>query len=298
MKPKNLIMMCISIFLFASCNSDESGTEVLQSPVNFSSSISITPTKATNTIDNKWEGNESIGVSMFYLGSSTIADFAENKKYSTSSPGATTSFTSTTPIYYPENPTIKVEFFAYSPYDPSLNNFIYMINLQNQNNQSALDLLLAKANNIGLGFDKNNKEVVNLIFKHKLSKLLLYVKTDEASTNLEGLEVKIKGMSTKAQYLLLNQKFQNESEVKTIVPTQKAGVYEAILLPTTLGAEQVVEFTIGGNTYTWILANDITSKSLEAGTKYSYEITIKKTGVTISGTIEDWNNITGVGEAN
>ena len=73
--------------------------------------------------------------------------------------------------------------------------------------------------------------------------------------------------------------------------TGKTRTYTMILYPQSLSSPLTFSATIGGQTY--VNKNDI-QPALAAGTSYTYTITMKKTGLTVSGCkIEGWTNVSG-----
>ncbi|MBK5720632.1 fimbrillin family protein [Dysgonomonas sp. Marseille-P4677] len=111
------IMMTVASFIFASCSSNDE-PEVYDRKVKFSSGISANLAKVGGTDGNQWEGNESIGIYMVGNKTTDVAEGAQNIRYTTTSTGASATFTSTTPIYYPVNILSKVDFIAYHPTTP------------------------------------------------------------------------------------------------------------------------------------------------------------------------------------
>lgn len=300
MKTKLFTALSLSALLLVSCSSDDdtnggTGTEAgsgAGSKIQFVSSIN---TRVTN--NSQWEGTEEIGIYMLKNGTQTIESSSSNVKYSTTSTGASASFTSTTPIEYPSAGN-AVDFLAYYPYSTpnASTDFTYAINISSQADQSAIDFMTAKADNSGSGYISGT---VPLVFKHNLVKINLLVKAGTGITSLTGMTVKIKGMNTQANYDISTNVLTPIASIADITPfaTATANTYEAIVLPTTLST-QTIEFTIGSETYTWTIndaSNTNNLSTLDAAKKYNYEVTLNKnsvtgTSVSVTATIEDWLN--------
>lgn len=310
MKTKLLPVLALSTILFTSCN-DEKTPEVNDGRVKFSSGITDVHSRVGGAEGDLWNNGDAIGIYMIEhdetLSASSIKEGADNVKYTTASTGASALFASTTPIYYPVNGPL-VDFIACHPYGSSAvdENYWYDIDLKDQSNQSAIDLMTASANNDGAGYDKTNTSVVNLHFKHHLAKVILQVKAGDGVNNLTGLEVKVKGMHYTVIFDLTDFSFVGtgstaDTEITPYFNTEN-GNYELILPPTLLYnlSDCIAEFTVGGNTYVWIIAdnsNDITD--FNSGEKYTFDVTLTKQKVQVSGTIEKWITLDGgTGTAN
>jgi len=67
--------------------------------------------------------------------------------------------------------------------------------------------------------------------------------------------------------------------------------FTMILLPQTLANALVLEISPDDEEYQSYSNKDMIKPALEAGYSYTYTITVKKTGLTLSGsTIENWND--------
>ena len=290
-----------------SCKNEATNDERVE--VKFASASAV----QTRVSGDQWEGAERIGVYMLVNGTTTIAESAENILYTTSStdatgtptsfPNATASFSSTTPVHYPVNGS-NVDFIAYHPHQSPLStDWIYQVDVGNQSNQSGIDLMwTGVVDNGSAGYNKTTTPGVNLPFTHKLVKLELNVVNGQGIADFSGLAVSIKGMNTTADFDVESGSLSNAGVPAAITPWKNALSYnyEAILLPvSTLSSSHKIEFTVGGNTYTWALsgAGGITGASLDAGKKYSYTVTVKKYTVSVTGTITNWSLVSGTGTA-
>lgn len=308
MKHFNFLLFVLFLIVFFSCSKDDDNDiqEVNDVQVHFSSEVTSTNLKVGGTEGDQWEGNETIGIHMVNHGMNTIAERAKNILYTTTSTGTKATFASAIPIYYP-NSEKKVDFIAYHPHNTSVSGFVYQVNVANQSNLSAIDLMTAKADNTGSGYDKTNTSPVNLKFTHQLSKLVLNVKEGNgvAIPTKDDLAVSIEGMETKANFNLFEGQIVGYFlEKASIVPqsvTNNTGyyTYEAILLPVKyLNTSHIVKFKIGDSTYKWIIKDNPSSLlSFDAGRKYTFNVTLKNKEVEITGTITPWDGYTDNGTA-
>jgi hypothetical protein len=155
-----------------------------------------------------------------------------------------------------------------------------------QTPQTGIDLLYAKT---AVAYSKTSG-AVSLPFTHQLVKLNMSVLVGNGISDLNGLTVAIKGMNTAATFNLSDGSGLGAQSVPADITPHDAGsyAYEAILLPvSSLGDSHKVEFTLGGNTYTWKMADDI-SGGLTGGYKYTYTISVNKTDINVHGTISPW----------
>lgn len=303
MKTKFLSVLAITAILFVSCGSDdEVTTEVNDGRVQFSSGVdAATPKVSNSTAGNTWTKDDPIGIYMVNNGLTSVVDEAENVKYtaySLKSNNTVATFIEAdykTSIYYPVDINKKVDFFAYHPYNASVSNYVYPIDLSTQIPLTNIDLMLSqRANNAGAGYDKTNKSPINLVFDHQLVKVELVISKTAGVTG-EDTDVKIYGMKTKAKFDMLTKAISDEDDIATIVPDRFGGTsnthFYAILLPVTLNDSHVIEFTIGGDTYKWTINNpDNTNnyESLEGGKVYTFNVKLTKYRVEVTGTINQW----------
>ncbi|WP_108823542.1 fimbrillin family protein [Dysgonomonas sp. Marseille-P4361] len=291
--------------LFISCGSDNEEIEnegktpnPTPTEVKFSSGI-VGSTKIVGDDGNQWEGKENIGIFMLSNNTNNVLERAQNVNYRAQTSGVKTNLTAVDQnkiIFYPLLDNQKVDFLAYYPYKGSANNFIYDLDIASQSPQTNIDLIIAKTNNGGKGFDKTNESPVNLVFNHVLSKVILNVKAGDGVPSLSGLSVKIKGFNTKANVDLktLGIPIQGTTPQDIIPFTKNTNTYEAILLPSVLGNTHIVEFTVNGNTHKWQIINNTSNiKSLDAAKKYTFDVIIQKNKVQVEGSIIPWEIIGG-----
>ena len=300
MKTKLVSALALSALLLASsCSNDDNTLEVGDGQVKFTSGVNSTTTKVGGANGNEWEGNESIGIYMVNNGATTVAEGAENIKYTTSSTGSTATFASNTPIYYPVDATQKVAFIAYHPH-AAVNDYVYAVNTATQTNQSAIDLMRASNDNSGGGYDKTNgTNLINLVFDHKLTKVIINTTPGAGltQTDLASMSVTIKGLNTKADYNIDTDVLDTPANVAEITTRRlSAGrQYEAIVVPQSFTASVVtMEFALN-NAKNEVFVYEVPATAFAAAEKHTFNVKVQRTGVQGHGTINAWDPIGAIG---
>ena len=283
----------------AGCNQESNTPEKENDsrvPVRVSSNIEV-----SRAVDNAWEENDAIGI--FMLNNDAV-DTYSNVEYIT--PETNGAFAPADQvIYLPVDGTAR-DFVAYYPYQSSMADNNYSIDLSNQAGQSAIDFMTSdKANgeySKVVDIDKTSPEV-NFRFHHRLSKLRLNIKTGAGfigdNSELAGMTVKLTNQQTTGTYNVLTDNAvtitqgSNTIELLTAADGRTA---EAIVFPSNDYTGMKLEFhVIGHEPYKWSLSESTATK-FEEGKSYIYNITINKTGVSVSSTIENWVDGNGAGE--
>lgn len=289
MKLKDLGFFALSAIALASCTSDHEGGTGNQTAVTFASGVNEYSSRV-NQDGDQWLQNDKVGIYMLENGSTVVANAAENVLHTAKSAGATTTFACSTPMYYPSDGT-AVEFIAYHPYSASVNAMSYPVALADQSaSSSAHDLMYACNNGTsGAGHTNASTSAVELTFNHMLSKVVLNVTVESGLGSISS--VAIKGMNTVAAFDLCEAAITSEGTVADIIPydasSDSAISYEAILLPVELTSDHIVEFTIDGTVYKWVMQDNTSSTSasgsideLETGYKYTFNVSVTSSAVT------------------
>lgn len=303
MKANLLSALALVTLAFTSCNNDDID-RLNDRKVNFTSGITAIPqTKvATDNAGNStWDLNDPIGIYMLKKGTTIISEGAENIPYKAKTAAASTQFdpSGATTIYFPVNINDKSEFITYHPYNSSVTNWVYPVDVSNQASQTGIDLMYATADNSGNGYNKESTNV-SFTFEHKLVKLIMNVSHGSGVSGTIS-SVTITGMNTSAEFDLKGTNgLTNPGTPLDITPYMAIAdiKYEAILLPeATLNAAHKVNFTMsGGEIYTWKMSDDISS--LDAGNIYTYDVTLTRHAINAVGDITKWTvGSTGTGIA-
>lgn len=252
--------------------------------VQFGCSINAT----TRAVNDKWTSGDQIGIFMVgenkVLSKDAISEEADNIAYRTEGDGAFSPVAAEQIIYFPMNG--DVDFYAYYPYTPEVNDYRIALDLTDQSNQEALDLMFAKVS----GCNKSNPKV-ELNFTHLLCRLILEVQpgTGLTQADLAKLTVKVKDVDTKATFNLVDGTISGEEEPKGItMKTVEAGKrYEAILFPTESESREI-EFDLNNDhdgPFTWTMKS-----ALKGGSQYHHLVTLSRTAAEVSGSIKPWDN--------
>lgn len=289
MKTKDLLFLFISLFLI-SCEGEIIDKSLGSRPANFNAII----TNANNSrmTGDAWENGDSIGMYMKKENSNLdVGVLADNIKYVTT---GNTTFTAANPdeeILFPFNGS-NVDFIAYFPYKKNIANYTYLLDVTNQNNQSALDLLYSN-NAIGLNSANPN---VNLNFSHQMSKVILNITPENPTADLSDITIKITNASLKAPFLLSDGSLSAPTEIGDLFfKVSSSGKFaEAILIPMSNLIGRTMVLTIAGETYIYDLGSNANISSFDKGTKYTFNIVINPSGVQAtvsSSSIESWDEV-------
>lgn len=296
---KQSILMVAALLLLAGCSNDNEGAATPEGDGRVA--LEVSSGIESRAYDNKWESDDAIGIYMLKTGTATISEGAENRRYFTADGGSAFTATTEQTIYFPLDGS-KVDFIAYYPYQKNLTKGAFTLDISTQTDLSAIDLMTAGTKTTEAEpLDKNHYKV-HFKFAHRLTKLELNIGTGRGITteDLKGLKVEVTKQRTSGSYDPQFETFGVDSEpVQTVELNTNAGgtLAQAILLPTTAadGINPIVTrreflFTLKstGEVFRWSVPDD---KSFERGDKNIYNITINRSGVEVTATIEKWNEV-------
>lgn len=293
MKLTNLFLAGIVSFALASCSSLDDESTWGSGAVKFTSRIEgQRSVKATGTA---WVAGDAIGVFMKTAGANLTASLAANVHYVTDESGTLTAANTATAVTYPE--TGKVDFVAYYPYTASLTGTTCNVSVADQSNQAAIDLLYSNNATSKVA----SADAVNLIFTHRLSKVVLTV-TPSNNVSLERLTVTLVGLPTAATFDLATAALTVTSASTgnvTLNASADGTTFEGILLPQSATGSARMRFTLGGKTTEVAFP----LSSLATNTSYAVPVTLNIASdgtfaITFdAATITDWTDVGG-GETN
>lgn len=241
-------------------------------------------TAMTRAVDNNWEQNDVIGISMLEDGKSNVIAPYNNYSYTTTDGSSNFDPTSSAQIMYFPVDGSKVSFKAYYPYSSSLPaNMIAPLSVKDQSSLPELDFMTAEH----LAGTSKDEPDVKLHFYHRLAKVIFDLTTEDNSISLDGCKLVAKGLKTTGTYDIMNEKLSVDAGSTADIPVSiHKGKSDAIFLPREAGAEVTFEVTTAnGGKYTATLKNDIAFKG---GYKHTLHIKLSKTPATVSATIEEW----------
>ncbi len=253
--------------------------------------VNITSNITTRVANEQWETNDEIGV---YMTSSTLGDLGANVLYITADGSG--NFSSTTPLYYPASG--EVDIFAYYPWVDGVDLTAYPIDSEAQ-----VDLLIASRDDL-----TSSSTAVVLSFNHLLSKVSLSIEAGDGleTADLEGLVVKLSGISTTSDFNILDPtassptNSDDELKLTTIIAKDSGGTAitnvssSAIVIPQSLNGATLYFATKDYGTFSATLSIE----KFEVGKEYKYTATLNRDGVDLSkANIDSWNETTESGTA-
>lgn len=178
------------------------------------------------------------------------------------------------PMEFPEGEGVKVDFIAYYPYTTCAENFKqYGIDLTNQQNQRALDLMKA----VNLENRDATSPQGNLQFRHLLSKLVLNL-TPSQGASLKGIKATVSALKVKGNANLAADgtiTLEDQTAAVEMFVNAEGTQAEAVLLPQDLTGKLKITLELNGQQRE--VTTNIADK-LEAGKKYICNLKINFSG--------------------
>lgn len=289
MKISNLLYMgALSTLALMSCTNNDDNSEWYGSEgIVFTSAIQ------SRVSGNTWNANDEVGIYMMNSGSGIEAATAQNKKYIAQTNGTLTAAPGNG-IYLPESG--NVDFIAYYPYTTSVSGNKLAVNVSDQSNPAAIDLIYSNGTK---GVAATTATTISLGFTHQLTKVTLNVTKDETIETLNGLGVNIKGISTEGEFNLADGTLTatagtNNKDVAMYIDAQgTTATATAIILPTAASTDQTslnLTFNLNGQSFTHTISD---ASIFEKGTNVSFNAKLSinngKPVVTVgNATINNW----------
>lgn len=289
MKISNLLYMgALSTLALMSCTNNDDNSEWYGSE-----GIVFTTAIQSRVSGNTWNANDEVGIYMMNAGSGIETATSQNKKYIAQTNGTLTAAPGNG-IYLPESG--NVDFIAYYPYTTSVSGNKLAVNVSDQSNPAAIDLIYSNGTK---GVAATTSTTIRLGFTHQLTKVTLNVTKDETIETLNGLGVNIKGISTEGEFNLADGTLTatagtNNKDVAMYIDAQgTTATATAIILPTAASTDQTslnLTFNLNGQSFTHTISD---ASIFEKGTNVSFNAKLSinngKPVVTIgAATIEDW----------
>ena len=317
---KKFFIFAAAALTLAACSNDEN-MEMTDGPVaaRITAGLSAPTTRAIGT---NWNADR-IGVWVKDAPASDMENLYKNVLYTTTSTGATADFTATTGegIFF-QDATETVTFAAYAPYKLSVNNAtlpgdnedgLVKVNTETNNmegNQEEIDFLFAEGamatrTNYTVTFADNTASGgADHSFHHKMAQLNVVLQTSPTDgfgpNDIFGCSFNLGGLIHEGTFNVTDGTTETTgSEVADwdisrckYTDAATTRTYSLILLPQDLTNKPLnVEVGIGGQIYS---NSDAINPNLQAGYTYTYTITVKRTGLVVSGcTITPWTSGTG-----
>lgn len=289
MKISNLLYMgALSTLALMSCTNNDDNSEWYGSE-----GIVFTTAIQSRVSGNTWNANDEVGIYMMNAGSGIEAATAQNKKYIAQTNGTLTAAPGNG-IYLPESG--NVDFIAYYPYTTSVSGNKLAVNVSDQSNPAAIDLIYSNGTK---GVAATTSTTISLGFTHQLTKVTLNVTKDETIETLNGLGVNIKGISTEGEFNLADGTLTatagtNNKDVAMYIDAQgTTATATAIILPTAASTDQTslnLTFNLNGQSFTHTISDaNIFEKGTNVSFKAKLSINNGKPVVTVgNATISNW----------
>ena len=283
MNKKTFSAVALATLLLTACQNDE---ETMQTDARVA--LQVTSGIQTRAYDATWEANDEIGIFGFTQGDAPAQAYTNVRYVTTGGDGAFTPDGTT--IYLPTDGS-SLDFVAYYPHTTDLENGIYTVDVEDQSDQSTIDLMAA-----GMQTANRIKNTVTFNFEHKLSKIVLTFKPGDgmALSELTGMKVQLTNQQTLATFDVTQPDGEvvvgtNTPATLTLNTTDDGMSSEGIVLPSANFDSMTLHLELedGGSFFNWDLNNSKADK-FEAGKKYVYDITVNKSRLDVTATIEDW----------
>ena len=295
MKHLKFLFLFIGLTLFVSCGDSDSEQDIAadNNRVVFLGTIGSLQSRAADT---SWDEGDEIGIYALNAGAklseTAIFDGKANVRYRTDGKGEFTAVAA--PITFPSEGDL--DFVAYYPYQSTITDYKYNIDVSTQSNPAAIDLLYS---NNATRQNRSNDQV-NLNFRHMLSMVMFNLKAGDDVPSLDGLTASLKNVVVDGELALADGAVSIGNNRKEIIPVvaiandNKTAVVKAIVMPGQNMKDVEVVFNLDGNKYEWTPEAEVLNET----TKYSYTLTLVKdeSGIPtlipadINATISDWKD--------
>ena len=277
------LLATLAIFLYC-CNShnfvENSQTDVDRSNIEFSALVEHNGSTAqTRKSGNDWTSGDAVGLFSFESGKpnsqATVDENVNNRKFiTTTGDGIFSSEEGHIP--YPAEKRDFISYFPFSNATAIKEDLTYSVDITNQNDINAIDLLYS--NNLK-NFDGSVKP--ELLFKHALARLDLTISSTKFS--LKGAKVELVHLLSKADFNLVSQALlvDNNSATNVTLPIKEVNGKlraAALILPTGKAQDFSLKITLSdGQLVYWSKHKDKGWK-WESGKIYTQEIQIGENG--------------------
>lgn len=312
MKTRLFMSMAAAAVILAGCNNEE--TDNWAGEIRLSSGLTAQQTRsiATGLQGDQIAGGIHVGFFINEDAQSPTTTYPQNLDYTANGKG---SFSGTA-VYYPQSGT-GVNIYAYAPWKDALAlDGTYAFSIQADQSKDddylASDLLWGQPMKqaAGGGYETANpvariKNPVNVSFKHLLSKIQVTLIPDRNSglkaEDFKGAKLEILSVLPGVSLALADGGISAATGTPAPViaatyskdTTPAALTAAAIVVPQTFakGAKFMkVTLATGGELF-YTLPDADGNLTLESGKVYTYDITVKLTGLTVTSKIEDWSPI-------
>ena len=300
MKINFFLLAFVVMLVFVNCSKENSIDQEIGKEVKVTatfSAMSVSSEVTTRVTDTSWEKGDAIG--LFMMNSGVAIDesaLASNVKYITDDTQVFNN-PSQNKVYYPFNKK-DVDIIAYYPYDSSIKDLTYEIDVTNQIKLSDIDLLYSNE----IKSVNSTTGIVNLNFIHQLVKVIIKLDFGDTDVELNKFSAIIANVNRSALFSLANGEISNKNDIGNINFNVRSNnkTAEAILLPEDDLSDKEIIITIDETSFSLSLDNTAKDNKFKQSNIYTYSIALREgKGPILDGltaTIEDWiyNDIDGV----
>lgn len=299
MKKFKILYIAAAALLFAACANEEDGIGN-SGPVAATVQADIVKNITRATTDDTWSKNDAIGVNVTSTGNTT----GDNKKYvTTNGDGTFEAADNNNIIYFKDNK--ETTFSAYYPYSESLTDGKMDWNMAavEANQSCKADVLFASGATASKASPTVNFTDAEHRFKHCMSLVEFKIKPGQGVkyNNYKFDRFELKGIFTNGKFDTRTGSVETVGDRGSVwrdfddVSFESEESFAYIMLPQSLESNKMdIEI--------YLLLNDSevkyttpitpsTNGQFEGGKKYTYNITVKNTGITIEkANIVPWKN--------
>lgn len=262
--------------MVCSCVSNPEGDKPVVGDNSQSVSFSARIKSATRATDLQFENGDAISVFASATGGIEENNYAQNVCYEY----VDNLFDSKYNLWYP-SATQDLSFYAVYPYgDYTTPEFTFAIKTDQREHSAYTQSDLMTASAVG-----NNSEVVDLVFTHRMAKVVINLSSDSMPVGEQN--VVAKGVKNYALANLKTNTFYSvEGSTTDVIASPNGTNSFKILLPpqAIVAGSEFLEITIGDRVFVWIVDRDLIFNS---GVEYTYNLEVKQ-NVLFTAQINPW----------
>ena len=304
---KKYILFASAVVALAACSSNEEFEQIGNCEIKLSSTLLVQTRAAQDIQSEAFESGESVAVFINEDSSSPSTHYDQPLQYDVENDG---SLTTTNPQYFPQNGN-GVKIYAVYPFEVGQNvevtetaaAFSVQSDQSSKDNYKASDLMVGEPTSKPVYRTTSN---VTLQFKHCLSKININIKVGDGvdANDLNDAIVTIYTRTNEATFDVQSGVITAvNSQAQASTPFVRAGNLtasgngfegmSAIIIPQDIsaGSQFITIDTNNQTTYRYSLPTAVNLISFESGKAYTYNLTVRKSGLTLDNTtITDWDD--------
>lgn len=304
---KKYIFLASAVVALAACSSNEEFEQIGNCEIKLNSTLLVQTRAAQDIQSTAFDSGAEVAVFINEDSSSPSTSYDQPLQYDVEDDG---SLTTTNPQYFPQNGN-GVNIFAVYPYEVGQNvevtetaaPFSVQSDQSSKDNYKASDLMVGEPTSKPVYRTTSN---VTLQFKHCLSKININIKVGDGvdANDLNDAIVTIYTRTNEATFDVQSGVITAvNSQAQASTPFVRAGNLtasgngfegmSAIIIPQDIsaGSQFITIDTNNQTTYRYSLPTAVNLISFESGKAYTYNLTVRKSGLTLdSTTITDWDD--------